>query len=321
MEAAKLAAKPVSLEEMPSAKNVLSGLYYIVPFAVLIVALFTYNQPPQLAALMAAVAVIVLSLAFGYRGERPGWRQLLSALDSAGFVALDIIMVCVAAGIVIGVLGISGLGFNLTLALVQIGEGSLLLLLLAAGVCVVLGMGLPTVGVYVLLATLVAPALIKVGVQPIAAHLYVMYFGMMSMITPPVAIAAFAAAGIARADPMRSGWSAVRFGWMAYVVPVLFVLSPTLLLIGDTGPIILTVTTAVIGVWLVSIAIAGYLIRPLGPMLRLAFVVAGLFALIPNGIFAGAAYATVVGTAVGLGLVVYETWLRRTRPPAAQSAE
>ena len=110
-----------------------------------------------------------------------------------------------------------------------------MLLVLSALVCIVLGMGLPTLGVYVLLAALVAPALVEVGIEPIAAHLYVLYFGMMSMITPPIALAAFAAASIARAPAMATGWAAMRFGWSAYVIPVLFVFSPTLLLIGDAG--------------------------------------------------------------------------------------
>ena len=314
LEAAKLGAARVSEEEMPSSKGVLRGIYFVLPFAVLIIALFNFNQPPQLAALIAAAVLIALALGFGYQGMRPGWRTLLSPLYSAGFAALDIIMVCVAAGIVIGVLGISGLGFNLTLMLVQIGQESIiLLLLLAAGVCIVLGMGLPTVGVYVLLAALVAPALVEVGVTPIAAHLYVMYFGMMSMITPPVAIAAFAAAGVAQADPMKSGWSAVRFGWMAYIVPLLFVFSPALLLIGDSAAIALAVTTAVAGVWLVSIALAGHFLRSLAPPLRMAFAIIGLLALLPAGAFRGAEIIAIAGTAAGLALIGYEYFIARTR--------
>lgn len=314
LEAAKLDAARVREAEMPSSAGVLKGLYFVLPFAVLIVALFNFNQPPQLAALMAAVVLVGFALIFGYQGRRPGWRELLSALYRAGYATLDIIMVCVAAGVVIGVLGISGLGFNLTLTLVQIGQESLvLLLLLAAAVCIILGMGLPTVGVYVLLAALVAPALVKVGVLPIAAHLYVMYFGMMSMITPPVAIAAFAAAGLAEADPMKSGWSAVRFGWMAYIVPFLFVLSPPLLLIGSGAAIALAVTIAVAGVWLVSVALAGYLLRPLAPPLRLAFAASGLLALVPAGTIAAAEFVHLVGIAAGAVLVGYEVLVARAR--------
>jgi TRAP transporter 4TM/12TM fusion protein len=314
LDAAKMRIAPLAREELPPRRKVLPGLYFVLPFVVLIVALFNFNQPPQLAALLAALLLIPLALAFGYRGERPAWRAFLSALPAAGYAVLDIVLVCVAAGIVIGVLGISGLGFNLTAALVQIGEGSLLLLLLlTAGVCIVLGMGLPTVGVYVLLAALVAPALVKVGISPIAAHLYVMYFGMMSMITPPVAIAAFAAAGLAGADPMRTGWSAVSFGWTAFVVPFLFVLSPQLLLQGEPWAVGLAAATAMAGVWLVSIAITGFYLRALAPVPRLAFGVSGLLALIPAGAFPGAIYTDVAGMLVGLGLIGYEIVKRRRR--------
>ncbi len=319
LEAAKLGASGLEKGEIPSSKGVLSGLYFLIPFAVLIVALFKYNQPPQLAALMAAAVLIVLAMGLGYKGERPGLAQLMAGVYKAGFVTLDIIMVCVAAGIVIGVLGISGLGFNLTLALVQIGEGSLFLLLsLSAVVCIILGMGLPTVGVYILLAALVAPALIEVGVEPIAAHLYVMYFGMMSMITPPVAIAAFAAAGVAGSEPMKTGWSAVRFGWMAYVVPFLFVMSPTLLLIGDGGEITMAIITAILGVWLVSIAVAGFLVEPVSPLMRLAFAASGLLALMPAGAFEGAALTDLAGAAVGLALLAF-VYFKAKR--AARSAD
>jgi TRAP transporter 4TM/12TM fusion protein len=314
LDAARMGIARIAEAEMPMARRVLPGLYYLLPFVVLVVALFNFNQTPQYSALLAAVLLIPLALAFGYQGERPRWREFLAAIPAAGRAVLEILMVCVAAGIVIGVLGISGLGFGLTLTLVQIGKGSVaLLLVLTALVCIVLGMGLPTVGVYVLLAALVAPSLVKVGITPIAAHLYVMYFGMMSMITPPVAIAAFAAAGLAGADPMRTGWTAVLFGWTAFVVPVLFVLSPQLLLIGEAWSVALAIATAVMGVWLVGIALAGYFTRALGPVARVGFGVAGLLALIPGGAFPGAVYTDVVGAVVGLGLVLREIWPLRAR--------
>jgi TRAP-type uncharacterized transport system fused permease subunit len=174
-------------------------------------------------------------------------------------------------------------------------------------------MGLPTVGVYVLLAALVAPALVEVGVLPIAAHLYVLYFGMMSMITPPVAIAAFAAAGVAKADPMKTGWSAVRFGWMAYIVPLLFVVSPALLLRAEADAIVIAIATAIAGVWLVSIAMAGFYLRPLTVPMRVTFGAAGLLALIPAETFAGAIYTDIAGVIAGAVLVGFEYCANRLR--------
>ena len=159
--------------------------------------------------------------------------DVIDALVDTGRGALDILMIAAAAGFIIGVLNVSGLNFALTIVLIHLGAGNIVLLLvLAAVIAVVLGMGMPTVGVYVLLAALVAPALIEVGIPDLAAHLFVLYFGMMSMTTPPVAIAAFTAASIAQADPMRTGLAGVRFGWSAYIVPFLFVSSPTLLMQG-----------------------------------------------------------------------------------------
>lgn len=307
LEAARLGIGPVPKAEIPPARGVLGGLYFLVPFVVLIVALFNFNQSPELSALMAGGTLLALAWLFGYRGERISLRGVFEALSGAGMAALDIVLVCVAAGIVIGILGISGLGFNLTLTLVQVGEGSLFLLLfLSAAVCILLGMGLPTVGVYVLLAALVAPALTEVGIAPIAAHLYVLYFGMMSMITPPVAIAAFAAAAIAKADPMRTGWAAIRFGWMAYVIPVLAVLSPTLLLIGDPVDTLFAVVTATMGVWLFSIGIVGFLFRALGLVHRLTFALAGIAALTPAGMLSAGVIVDALGVGVGALLIVYE---------------
>src|SRR5690606_31667093 len=199
-----------------------------------------------------------------------------------------IIVISAASGLVIGVLNVTGLSFNLTYALVQIGGGSaLVLLVLSAIVCIVLGMGLPTLGVYVLLAALVAPAMVAVGIEPMAAHMFVLYFGMMSMITPPIAIAAFAAASIAKAPAMKTAWASVKFGWIAFIVPFLFVYAPSLLLIGSTGEIVLATITAVIGVWLVSAALAGYALSRLTTPVRVLFGLFGLLALIPAGAFPG----------------------------------
>jgi len=320
LEAARAGITRVDEADIPRVRQVLPGLYFILPFVVLIVALFSYNVQPETAALWAALTLIVLAGAFGYRGARPGIVALLDTLRSTGIAIIEIILITAAAGLVIGVLAISGLGFNLTLTLVQIGGGNLfLLLLLAAVICIVLGMGLPTVGVYVLLAALVAPALVEVGVKPIAAHLYVMYFGMMSMITPPIAIAAYAAAALAGSDPMRTGLEAVRFGWSAFVVPFLFVLSPTLLLIGPADAVGLAIVTAALGIWLISIAVIGYFMRPIGPGLRASFGTAGLLALIPSGAFEGAAVTDLVGAAAGAVLIAREVLIGRRLRRAAPS--
>jgi len=317
LEAAKENMPPVDPDKIPKAgKAFVAGWYFPLAFAILLYALFALNLQPEAAVMWAILGLIVPAVVFGFRGERFGPRKLLKAICETGHGALDLILITGAAGIVIGVLAVSGLGYQLTLLLVQIGQGHLFLLLsLSAIVCIILGMGLPTVGVYVLLAALVAPSLIEVGVQPIAAHMYVMYFGMMSMITPPIAIAAFAAASVAGADPMRTGFAAVRFGWTAFVVPVLFVFSPSLLLIGTWSAVTMAVVTAVFGVFLISVAAVGHLVRPLNPLLRLLFAAAGLAALIPADAFRGGGLVDAAGLVAGAVLLANE-FLARARSRA-----
>jgi TRAP transporter 4TM/12TM fusion protein len=319
LEAAKLGIRAIPRSEMPSGRAVAVGLHFILAFAVLIYLLFWERYQPERAALWAVLTLCATSLVIGYDGVRPGLPALLRGIPRCGHAVLEILLISAASGIVIGVLNVTGLSFNLTYALVQVGGGSaVMLLFLSALVCIVLGMGLPTLGVYVLLAALVAPALIEVGIEPIAAHLYVLYFGMMSMITPPIALAAFAAASIAQADPMATGWAAMRFGWSAYVIPVLFAFSPTLILIGAPAEIAFAVATAGLGVWFVSAALAGYLARPIPPARRALLGLAGLMALVPASAFDGAVLSDAAGVALGLALVALE--IRGARALPSQEA-
>jgi TRAP transporter 4TM/12TM fusion protein len=288
------------------------GGHFLLPFAVLIVALFWLNWSPERAALTAALALIVCGMLIGYGEKRLTPRALIEALRATGLAALDLLVITAAAGFIIGVLNISGLGFSLTLMLVQVGGDNLLLLLiLSAVVCIVLGMGMPTVGVYVLLAALVAPAIVKIGVQPMAAHMFVLYFGMMSMITPPVALAAYAAASLAQTDAMKTGWAAVRFGWVAYIIPFLFVRAPSLLLQGDVFSIVVAIVTAVAGVWMVCVGFAGYCMRPIEAPTRVGFALAGLLLFVPAGAMPYGELTDIAGLGLGAILVGREIFASR----------
>jgi TRAP transporter 4TM/12TM fusion protein len=312
LEAARLGIKAIPKKDMPAPRKVLLGVHFSLAFAVLIYLLFWKGYQAERAALWGAGVLVISAWLFGYQGVRLRLSQLFGALANAGHAVVEILLISAASGVVIGVLNVTGLSFNLTYLLVQIGGGNVFALLgLSAVVCIILGMGLPTLGVYVLLAALVAPALIEVGINPIAAHLFVLYFGMMSMITPPIALAAFAAAAIAKAPAMATGWAAVRFGWLAYLIPLLFVFSPTLLLIGETTEIAVAVLTAVFGVWFVSIAMAGFLVRPFGLLRRLVFAAAGLLSLIPASAFPAASQTDIIGILLGLLLVGYEFFRAR----------
>jgi TRAP transporter 4TM/12TM fusion protein len=320
LEAARAGITRVEEGLIPRALTVLrAGWYFPLPFGVLIYVLFVLNRQPEESALYAALTLVACALAFGYQGRRPSLRALVDAVRQTGLAVLDIIMVCTGAGVVIGILSISGLGFGLTLALVGIAAKSLLLLLvLSAIVSIVLGMGMPTIAVYVLLASLVAPAMVEAGVLPVAAHLFVLYFGMMSFVTPPVAVAAFAAASVAKADPFRTGFTAMRFGWVAYIVPFLFVYSPTLILVGTLDHIVIDFGSALASIWLISAGFVGYALRPLAAWERGAFVAAGAFLLMPIALFPQAIYFNAAGLVVGAGLIGRELLIRsRVRREAA----
>jgi TRAP transporter 4TM/12TM fusion protein len=284
LEALRHGIKAVPKADRPRARDVVGGWHFGAAFAILILALFTLNRQPAEAALMASAVAVITASILGYQGKRASARDLLGSITQAGHASLDLLLICAGAGMVIGVLNMTGLSFNLTFALVQLGGGSKLLLL------------------------------VMVGVNRTAAHLYVLYFGMMSMIAPPVAIAAFAAAGIAGASPMRTGFEAMRFGWPAYVVPVLFALSPSLILVGSLWETATAVVTALFGVTLMSIAMTGFLKNELSPVERIGLAVCGLGAMTPAGAFEGALYTDLVGICAGSALLF---WLSRRSPSVA----
>ncbi|MEQ8696035.1 MAG: TRAP transporter large permease subunit [Bauldia litoralis] len=255
---------------------------------------------------------------FGYKGKRPSLRTLASVLPVSGMAMVELIAIAGGASFIIAVLNLSGLGFSLTLGLVELANESIvLLLLLAAVICIVLGMGMPTVAVYVLLAALVVPSLIKVGISPIAGHMFVLYFGMMSMVTPPVAIAAFAAATIAGGKPFAAAVESVKLGWTAYIVPFMFVASPTLLFEGPLDAVAWSAVTAILGVWMVSVGTAGFLWRPLAAWYRLAWAVCGLALIVPAAALTWGIGTDLFGLAGGGALLFREYLASRRRPAEA----
>jgi TRAP transporter 4TM/12TM fusion protein len=319
LEAARSNILPIDADQIPRLGRVLKeGWYFPVPFAVLIYTLFWLGYEPETSALLATVALLALALVFGFQGKRIRIGEFAGMMRDTALSVLSLFMVGAAAGVIIGTLNYSGVGFGLTLSLLHLAGGSLMaLLVLAAIASIILGMGMPTVGVYILLATLVAPALIEMHIVPMAAHMFILYYGMLSMITPPVAIGAFAAANIAGAEPMRTGYEAMRFGWTVFVVPFFFVFSGTLLLIGSPVMIVIDFVTAVVGVWFISASMMGYSVRPLDPFWRAVYGAAGVCTLIPVGIFAAARWVNLAGVALVLAVFLWERVLRQRRAFAA----
>jgi TRAP transporter 4TM/12TM fusion protein len=318
--AAKSGLTSIQAAAVPPLGQVLKqGWHFVLPFGMLIFGLFWLNWSPEKAALAAAAVLVVTGTTLGYGNKRLRLLDVIEALRTTGLASLDLLMITAAAGFIIGVLNITGLSFALTLLLVQVGSSSLLLLLiLAALVSIVLGMGMPTVGVYVLLAALVTPAMVKIGLSPMASHMFVLYFGMMSMITPPVALAAYAAASLAKTDPMKTGWIAMRFGWIAFIIPFLFIRAPSLLLEGSFASVLTALVTALAGVWLICAAIAGYAMRPLATPMRFGFGIAGLLLFIPAETMRYGQWTDIIGLVLGGMLFVYEFMAARKmrRQPA-----
>ena len=275
------------------------------------------------AMLVASLIAVVVGLVTKTSVNPMPLSTLYEALIETGASILDLLMIAAGASFIIGILSVTGLGYAFTLLFVEFGSQNLfLLLVIAAFLCILLGMGMPTIAVYIILAVLVAPSLVDLGIQPIAAHMFVMYLGMMSFLTPPVAIAAFFAASMADAPPMATGWTSMRFGWTAYVVPFLFVFSPALLL-QDPNVVttVITVSTAIIGVWLISAAMIGYLFRPLGLALRAGVMAAGVLLLIPSGFGAWVITANAIGAVIAVALLVLEFTASRRARAAEAGAE
>lgn len=316
LESAKGGILSVRMSEVPRLMKIVArGWAFVLPFAVLIYALFTLKVEAERAAIYACVAVMIVGFALGYGAQRLTLRDVWMCVVRTGVSSADILIISAASGIIMGVLQLTGLGFALTMFLVKLGAGNLLLLLIiAAFLCILLGMGMPTLGVYVLLAVLIVPALVEVGVQPIAAHMFILYLGMMSFVTPPVAIAAFFAANLAKANPMKTGWVAMRFSWTAYIVPFLFVYSPTLLMQGSVFDIALAVVTAVAGVWFVSAGMIGYGLRRMQPLARIAALAGGAMLLLPHEIGMWAWGVNAAGLALAALVLVSEVLRRKAAP-------
>ncbi|MGQ0651186.1 MAG: TRAP transporter permease [Betaproteobacteria bacterium] len=308
LEAARYGFGKVDADKIPRLGGVLKkGWIFLVPFAVLIYTMFWQNLEPEYCAMAASGAIIVFGFALGYDGQRMTLRDVWLSMRDAGSGLCEILVISAAAGFIMGLFQVSGLAFAFAAYLVQLGgESLILLLLLAAVVSIVLGMGLPTIGVYVMLAVLVAPALVKVGVDPLAAHLFILYFGMMSLITPPVAPAAYVAAAIAGSPSMATGWTAMRFGWSSYIVPFLFVYAPAILMKGSVLDIVIVTLTSLGGIWLVCAAMTGYFTRVLPVSMRIAFTAAGVMMLLPHQVSSFMLWINVTGVLAGLALVAFE---------------
>jgi len=311
LEAAKEKIGAAQVEGAPSVGEVMrSGWHFLIPIFFLVFSLMypEYTRlTPEKTAIVCTLMIMVLTWVFGYRGRKPSLGQTLQAIIDTGRFSLDIILIGGAAGIMVGIMSISGLAFGMTLQLIGLsGDNVFVLLLIIALLAFVLGIGLPTVSVYILTATLLAPALVKLGVTPMAAHMFVMYNGMLSMITPPVAFAAYAAANIARTDGWTTGWVACLVGWSTFVLPFLFVLTPSLLMDGPAVEIVWNVARVLFGLYVGTAAILGFSLAPLGRLTRWLYGLLSLAIVLPPAAFAMAPYVNYVAIALAMAGIAVE---------------
>lgn len=313
LEAAKSGIKGTAAYLLPSFKKVLrAGWLYMIPFAVLIYCLFFIHLSPAKSALYTAACFLVISVL--RKETRLPLRTLQAVLENTGRLTLEMGIVVAIAGIIIGVVGITGAGISLSQVFVDISGGNVLpLLLLAAVASIILGMGMPVTATYILLAILTAPALVQLGVEPLAAHLFVFYFGVLSFITPPVCVAVYPAALLAGSGVMRTGFESVKIGIVAYIVPFLFVFNPALLLMGSVDEVLVAVLTTVVGFAILAMAIQGYLFRRLALMSRVLFAVGAGLLLWHNWV------SQVVGIVLIMALLLQERRASRAIRFGAQS--
>ncbi|HEY2987233.1 MAG TPA: TRAP transporter fused permease subunit [Candidatus Binatia bacterium] len=308
LEAAKNGLAGLPAEQIPKFRAVMRrGWVFLIPLAILVYALMFKDWDAGKAGMAAVIAVFAVGAL--KKETRPSLKKILASVEETGRTMLDITTIVALAGIVIGTLQLSAIAFKLSLLLVTISGGhALLLLTLTALGCLFLGLPLPTTVVYIMLAVLAAPALVQVGIPPLAAHLFLFYFGMISLITPPDCLPVYVAAAIAKADFWRTGWTGMRLAIAAYIVPFVFAFHPALILVGTAAEIILAILTASLGVFFLAAGCAGYLFRPLGWWKCGMLGLASLLLLLPK--WSGTSLVVdAVGLAVGLLVILWE-WNR-----------
>lgn len=293
-EAKRLGLRGLTDEEMPDRSKIFKKLYLLIPIFLIIV-LMMFGMPVMRAALVGIISCIVVG--FMNPDVKFGVKEIVDALVDGSRTALAVVAATACAGIIVGVVAKTGLGLSLAGSLVDLAGGNILLTLFFVMIAsLILGMGAPTTANYVITSTIAAPAIIALlapdvapAAVPIAvllsAHFFVFYFGIIADITPPVALAAFAASGISGGEPIRTGINSAKLAIAAFIIPYMIVFSPALLMIDTTVPAIMWVVfTAICGMLAIGAGIIGYWYRPMNVIERLVAVAAGLLLIYPEGI-------------------------------------
>jgi len=309
--AGKRRMKRLEVSELPKAREVLKkGWHLLLPIVALVVIL-AFGYSPTMAVFWSIIAIVVFSW-LGPKQHRMTPKMVLNALISGGMGAIEVATACACSGIIIGIIAISGVGLAFSSFVLDLSFGILPLALFWTMVgSIILGMGVPTTAQYIITSTLAAPALAGMGISMQAAHLFCLYFGVLADVTPPVALATYAAAGIARSDPLKTGFTALATAAAGFVVPFMFVYNPYLMLQG--GSMVDTVigtVTALIGIVGLAAAVQGFLVKDLNPAERLA-----LF-LVPFLIIWPTILSNVIGAAIVLLIYLVQKGTGKKESPA-----
>ena len=264
LEAKKNGLEGIPKSQLPKVKKLLKEKWFLSVPIFVIVGLLVKGYTPMYAALFGIISSVLIGFvnSFVDKDQQFGISELIQGLEEGAKSALPVVMACASAGIIVGVVTLTGLGIKLSHGIVMLSGGNIYLTMFLTMIAsIILGMGMPTTANYIVQATIAAPALIKIGVPVIAAHLFVFYFGIVADITPPVALAAFAGSGIAGSNPFKTGVEASKIAIAAYLVPYIFVTNPVLVLV-DATPVRLTIAlgTALIGMFGISGGVSGYFV-------------------------------------------------------------
>ena len=283
LEARRLGLSNIGGEAVPPLLGVLRRRGYLLVSILVMLWLLIDGWTPTTAAVWAITSLVALLLVFDAENRRRILAVAWKAMTEAPGMVAPVTVACAVGGILVGIIGQTGLGLRMSAIILDFSGGNLLLMLILTTIMgIVLGMGMPTSGAYVIMAALLAPGLVDAGVELIAAHMFIMYVASKSSITPPVAIASYAAAAIAGTDPWKTSLTAFRLGLSVFIIPYMFVYGPALLAIGDPLEIVVTLITASIGIFALSISMIGWLARPLGLVERALHLAAALLLIKPG---------------------------------------
>jgi TRAP transporter 4TM/12TM fusion protein len=292
-ESKRLNMRGMTQDELPDVQLMLRRIYMFAPLFILIGGLVLGYSVIRAGTLGLISALLVSWL---HAETRMGPAKIVDALHLGAKGTIQLMAVCACAGIIVGVIGLTGVGLRFSSLILSIaGDSQFLALVFAMAIAILLGMGMPTTAAYAVAASVVAPGLIKLGISPLVAHMFVFYYAVISAITPPVALAAYAGAAISGSDPMKTSITSFVYGMAAFLVPFMFFYSPALLLQGDDWvKIVHYATTALIGVYLLAASLQRWFLGPIdGPLRWLLFVSSVL--LVSGGI---------VTDLIGLGLAL-----------------